>query len=1336
MEGMPILHAQGKDRVLALATDRCIRVRNSNWIHANDDFFKHLARRRIAEMFDGGLRKLPVVPILLGFCQMMDDGVETLERRVGQTRHVDVVHHPVDKFIAKHFFFWKEGKRSIVTATTPHPFLYYLASVCNFFGLCFRGIFYYHEGRMRKLLLFAVVLLATAGTAYAQLNCSIAYTTYVQQCTGCVYNPAAPFNLPFPYNNFTQSIAALEAEIIQLQQWLAGNISQCAAVTSQQLQTQTVAQQIYTSAELMLSPSRLLNNLWLGPLVRLQLPNGTQQDFNPVNGILNVTAVLLFANNGTAYVTTLYDQSGNNLHYRQQTLSLMPIIAQNGYVIQQGGHPALLFNSTATASMNIPSWNTGSVSSNVAVQGSLIGPPVSAVAASILVNPFGNSSNFAGILGRFGWNGGLVIFNPPTQVALVENDVVSTTNSLYINNGAPDISVAPVSNVAYGTLSSIYWTTPVGAWVDTLGSFFSQNGAIPFLGIVSEVILWSNQPSSVDQNAVYANQQQFYNLALGIVPQLSTAPTLALSVRQLNYAYVTPCMNVRRSSDNTIQAIGFNATGDLDVVGLLAFVGSGNGFVQTWFDQSGNGNNAIQTNNSNQPIIVNSGVLNTDNGKPAIAFNAGSLNYLLVPTYFNNGSIVYGSIVTDLLANTAQGHLVSIASGANDSAAHNFVLFYQAGTELGNLYGPIGTVGVRAPVGRLQYALSSLDGVNQNLAFDGSFISSLANSNSLTVNRLAIGGSATNSVANFVTANVDEVIVWNSAPTYWDLQLVQTSQSEYYGVGALPVVESLDVFANTTETGLGLGSNYCAFSVRLVVNSYLGKCLNIRRSSDGISQDIGFTTHGNLDTVALLAFVGNNNNGTITVWYDQSGNSFNAVQTNVSHQPVLVQNGVLLTTYTGRPAPTFYASAAMYLQVIGFSDTTVNIFGEAVVSVTGNAPAGARIISASLGTTTPDTTGNLDMAVLYYGGSGAFNTTRNNVTATISGNNYFLNAVSSFVNNGSLQLASNGQQVPPATTPSTVFGISTVWLGGGIGVNNQFLDGQLAEVFLSSIVPTAFAQDQIFQRQQKHFGTYSPPLSLRLASAPQQDYGLRLVINSYTGPLLNVQRSSDSTALDIFPDPQTGWLNTTALMNFVGTGTGYVASWYDQSGHGITVSQGSQANMPRIVVAGILQTQNNQPCIKFISSANTNLLSQNYPNIDQFFAFQVVASTTANDNSVGIVSITGAGIGNLNLEVTNDGTTIQGFIFTGTPTITVGVLHTFQAYITGSTSDMIVDGVHNVGSSGSPYNAAEPQLNIGSNNAGASPFDGFICEVHIGTPPTNTDLSTLLYNTRVAWGTP
>jgi hypothetical protein len=95
---------------------------------------------------------------------------------------------------------------------------------------------------------------------------------------------------------------------------------------------------------------------------------------------------------------------------------------------------------------------------------------------------------------------------------------------------------------------------------------------------------------------------------------------VAYSLRKLSSTYSGSSIRVRRSSDNTEMNIGFNSDGSLNTSALLTFVGSGNGFVTTWYDQSGNNINANQTVAASQPLIVNSGVLNVVNGKPSVQF--------------------------------------------------------------------------------------------------------------------------------------------------------------------------------------------------------------------------------------------------------------------------------------------------------------------------------------------------------------------------------------------------------------------------------------------------------------------------------------------------------------------------------------------------------------------------------------------------------------------------------------------------------------------------------------------------------------------------------------------
>ncbi len=99
-----------------------------------------------------------------------------------------------------------------------------------------------------------------------------------------------------------------------------------------------------------------------------------------------------------------------------------------------------------------------------------------------------------------------------------------------------------------------------------------------------------------------------------------TGSSVAYSFRKLSSSYSGNCIRVRRSSDNTETNIGF-VNNTLDTASLLSFVGSANGFVTTWYDQSGNNINATQTTAANQPLIVNTGVLNTLNSKPALKFD-------------------------------------------------------------------------------------------------------------------------------------------------------------------------------------------------------------------------------------------------------------------------------------------------------------------------------------------------------------------------------------------------------------------------------------------------------------------------------------------------------------------------------------------------------------------------------------------------------------------------------------------------------------------------------------------------------------------------------------------
>jgi len=132
---------------------------------------------------------------------------------------------------------------------------------------------------------------------------------------------------------------------------------------------------------------------------------------------------------------------------------------------------------------------------------------------------------------------------------------------------------------------------------------------------------------SIKLGLLASSQQQASPLLLDIYPGAAAA----YSLRKLRTAYTGAAIRVRRSSDNAEIDIGFVAN-MLDVTTLTTFCGVGNGFVTTWYDQSGNIKNALTSNTSLQPYIVNFGAVVTRNSKPTL-LNQG-YNYLTA----SNGS--------------------------------------------------------------------------------------------------------------------------------------------------------------------------------------------------------------------------------------------------------------------------------------------------------------------------------------------------------------------------------------------------------------------------------------------------------------------------------------------------------------------------------------------------------------------------------------------------------------------------------------------------------------------------------------------------------------------------
>lgn len=106
------------------------------------------------------------------------------------------------------------------------------------------------------------------------------------------------------------------------------------------------------------------------------------------------------------------------------------------------------------------------------------------------------------------------------------------------------------------------------------------------------------------------------------IPLLDLYPNAAAaySLRKLRSDYLGAAIRVRRTNGDEVD-IGFLGDGTLDTITLANFCSGVDGFVTTWYDQSGNARNATQSTAANQPQIVSSGSVIVDNVKPSILFD-------------------------------------------------------------------------------------------------------------------------------------------------------------------------------------------------------------------------------------------------------------------------------------------------------------------------------------------------------------------------------------------------------------------------------------------------------------------------------------------------------------------------------------------------------------------------------------------------------------------------------------------------------------------------------------------------------------------------------------------
>tara|TARA_R110000796_G_scaffold118282_1_gene231723 strand:+ start:48 stop:986 length:939 start_codon:yes stop_codon:yes gene_type:complete len=176
--------------------------------------------------------------------------------------------------------------------------------------------------------------------------------------------------------------------------------------------------------------------------------------------------------------------------------------------------------------------------------------------------------------------------------------------------------------------------------------------------------------------------------------QIAEGSSAAYSLRNLG-SDSPSVIRVRRGSDNAER--DFTAQ-DINTSVVEEWVNaddpSASGFVETWYDQSGNGNNASQLTAAYQPKIVDAGVLVTSNGNAAIkSTSINEMTFSMASLSSDGQQSVFSVLENDI---TSQDSF-SLPFGVDSTSA---------GTRLRRPYWYV------SPDGTLTFSVDSTEGYN------------------------------------------------------------------------------------------------------------------------------------------------------------------------------------------------------------------------------------------------------------------------------------------------------------------------------------------------------------------------------------------------------------------------------------------------------------------------------------------------------------------------------------------------------------------------------------------------------------------------------------------------
>ena len=583
--------------------------------------------------------------------------------------------------------------------------------------------------------------------------------------------------------------------------------------------------------------------------------------------------------------------------------------------------------------------------------------------------------------------------------------------------------------------------------------------------------------------------------------------------------YSGPVMTIRRGTDNAMMNLYDDGAGSLVTntgIQVIRWLNGSNAFVTTWYDQSGKGRHAVQTNTGAQPTY--------DTYTKNLVFNGSSQFFNLPDATLPTGNNNYTIMARHDFVNIATlGGIISGGTSTNNNALSlhvSTINFYQniwwgndlnAGTYTkGNTV----TCSYNNTSGRNMYVNGVLVGSNSSLSKN-----TLSTNNTIGVLQYQSG--------SWLNGQLRYVYVFGSALSDNDRNIIENSMMwmppsslvyappSYYGM-------SLYLDASRTESYPGSGTTW----------TDLSGCGN---------------------TVALTNCTYSTEFGTPAIRFN--GSTSSGYRATYSMQPTSQFTAMSLVYVRGGYDGTFFTLALNSTNVNRAVGWCLHMFFDwdgAVGFSSSLTIPGVRIL----------TPGWYHLCFVKNGLNGTFylngqangmhvaerDVQYNNFDFTIGrdlrDNNKYLNA--DLANLSIHNYAMSPQEIMSQYLAATNGGIT----------------GLPSSASSQSIPTTTVGNTQPY---------VMAAVSASARSACRAIYGFKLFNPLYTGAVIQLRRSSDNILQDFFADAY-GNLGTLYMANgisyatWLGTANAFVKTLYDQSGNGLNLAQNTDSLQPQFFV--------------------------------------------------------------------------------------------------------------------------------------------------------------------------